>query len=342
MAPRNLQGYVKNGKRQKKNGKEGNEAPSLIPLELQQLLLNIFKDSFAGRLDSDIQPLLQEVKGHLFNRDFQTAFGRDDYLEAYSARWSPSRALGYLQVLAQTKEVSDALARSDEQNQKVVCLGGGAGAEIAAFGGFLKYVSRADSGDEKPTQLEVVSIDMADWSSVITNIHQRTITAPVISKYASAALKAANVPLVDPASFKVTAHQHNVLETEYSVLDPLIQGATLVTLMFTLNELYTASLVLTQKFLLSLTTGLPKGALLLVVDSPGSYSSVTLNGTEKRYPMQWLLDHTLLQQGPRGEDPPWEKLIDEESRWFRMDTRLNYPIDLENMRYQMHLYRRLV
>ena len=37
----------------------------------------------------------------------------------------------------------------------------------------------------------------------------------------------------------------------------------------------------------------------------------------------------------------WEKVVDEESKWFRLPPGLRYPIELENMRYQIHLYRRL-
>jgi 25S rRNA (uracil2843-N3)-methyltransferase len=93
---------------------------------------------------------------------------------------------------------------------------------------------------------------------------------------------------------------------------------------------------------------MPKGAILLVVDSPGSYSTINLNGAEKKYPMQWLLDHTLLEQASsdakesaHADGAKWEKVHEEESRWFRLDASLAYPIDLENMRMQVHLYRRL-
>lgn len=133
--------------------------------------------------------------------------------------------------------------------------------------------------------------------------------------------------------------------------------------MFTLNELYTTSLALTQAFLLNLTECVGRGALLLVVDSPGSYSSVLLGGREKRYPMQWLVDHVLLggweetsgQAGKEGRDgeegregkkgrseskPLWTKLREEESRWFRLSGKCEYPIELENMRFQLHVYRR--
>jgi 25S rRNA (uracil2843-N3)-methyltransferase len=142
--------------------------------------------------------------------------------------------------------------------------------------------------------------------------------------------------------------------------------------MFTLNELYSTSLAGTQRFLLSLTASIPPGALLLIVDSPGSYSTVTLNHNEKQYPMLWLLEHTLFNTAPKSfhaqalaateidskeestspqqkrnvrfeEEitPLWGRVKSEESKWCRLPEELNYPIELEDMRYQMHLYRRL-
>jgi 25S rRNA (uracil2843-N3)-methyltransferase len=73
-----------------------------------------------------------------------------------------------------------------------------------------------------------------------------------------------------------------------------------------------------------------------------------LNGAEKKYPMQWLLDHTLLKQAngnlnERGKEEivRWEKVKEDDSRWYRLDERLRYPIELENMRMQVHLYRKL-
>jgi 25S rRNA (uracil2843-N3)-methyltransferase len=317
-------------------------APS-IPLDLQQLLLNIFKNSFHERFEVDIKPLLQEVKGHLYNRDFATAFGKQEHLEAYAARWSASRALGYADLFwGLREEVWGDAAEGDEEGAKekkrgVVCLGGGAGAEVVALAGVLKMLGREDG--HKGAGLSVRSVDMADWSAIIERLAQGVVEAPPLSKYASAAIQAANGPLINPAAFAVSFHQHDILHEESDTLSNLIREADLVTLMFTLNELYSTSLSLTQKFLLNLTNLLPVGALLLVVDSPGSYSTITLNGAEKKYPMQWLLDHTLLNQSK--EEAKWEKIHEDESRWFRLGLTLQYPIELENMRMQVHLYRRV-
>jgi 25S rRNA (uracil2843-N3)-methyltransferase len=303
---------------------------------------------------------LQEVKSHLYNRDFATAFGKQEYLEAYAARWSPSRALGYAELfwdlrthLWPDKEIGEGVydeEMAQKTSRKVVCLGGGAGAELVALAGIQRLNAHGNksSGNAIGQSYEVVAIDIADWTSVIDSIAKQVTTAPSISKYASAAVKAANIPLVDSINFGVSFHQQDILSSDFTVLATLLEDVTLVTLLFTLNELYSTSLASTQTFLLNLTATMPRGAILLVVDSPGSYSTITLNGAEKKYPMQWLLDHTLLEQASsnakesgNADEAKWEKLHEEESRWFRLDTSLAYPIDLENMRMQVHLYRRL-
>lgn len=315
-----------------------------IPLELQQLLLNIFRDSFAERFAADIKPLLQEVKGHLYNRDFVTAFGKNEYLEAYAARWSASRALGYADLFLDLKsKLWPESAGEDVKSRKVVCLGGGAGAELVALAGVQKMLTQ-DGQDQLSPTMNVEGIDIADWTTVMDLLAKNVVTAPTLSKYASAALQAANAPLINAESFNVSFRQLDILNAKADKLSDTVKEATLVTLLFTLNELYSTSLSLTQKFLLNLASALPSGARLLVVDSPGSYSTITLNGAEKKYPMQWLLDHTLLQTGEKDknkEEAVWEKIHEDESRWFRLAPTLRYPIELENMRMQLHLYRKL-
>lgn len=346
----------KRAKPSRNQSKEISETPApttCIPLELQQLLLNIFRNSFIERFSADIKPLIQEVKGHLFNRDFTTAFGKDEYLEAYAARWSASRALGYTDLFWSLKDTiwpEDVRTDADglvvrTPRRKVVALGGGAGAEIVALGG----VQSLFLTDESSTPgLDVVAVDIADWTKVTEALATHTTTAPPLSKYASAAVQANNAALVSPEAFTSSSVQMDILEADTESLVSLLKDASLVTLMFTLNELYSTSLPHTQKLLLTMTSVLPAGAMLLVVDSPGSYSTISLNGTEKKYPMQWLLDHTLLDKSVRTEgerkiedSAKWEKVQEDESKWFRLDASLKYPIDLENMRVQLHLYRRL-
>ncbi|MCJ1298864.1 hypothetical protein MMC08_001655 [Hypocenomyce scalaris] len=398
-------------------GSESSKGSTTIPIELQQLLLNVFKKAFSTRFDSDLPATIQNVKQQLFNRDFEKAFGSKAHLEAYATRWSPSRALAYLEILCSLPHLSNQLrglsrgdaARSGEAERpsgaleevppdahveeratmpqpyiitptghsgriKITCLGGGAGAEVVAFAGYLRYFyssasdegvatpsnqsSREDSDSRSRTLInfDIAAVDMADWSMIVRTLSTGVSSPAPISKYASVALKAMNAPLVDPNKFTVSFHRQDVLNMDMELMPSILQDTALVTLMFTLNELYTASMTGTTNFLLSLTYILEPGSLLLVVDSPGSYSTVGFGKTAstedssaaaKKYPMQWLLDHTLLEASTIGSSRnttlggQWEKLVSDESRWFRLPEGLTYPIELEDMRYQIHLYRRL-
>lgn len=391
-----------------KNAKKEKSAPiavedhelSDIPLELQQVVLDTFKSSFPDLFDDeDLEEKLQEVKTHLFNRDFLGAFGRDELLSAYAVRWSPSRALAYLNILhgviettLKSKDIKVASKTTGSKSLSICSIGGGAGAELVSIAAILQLlVARANappeveektSGDEEAEQealaiqnlsiskedvdlkFQLLMMDVADWRSVKTVLYDHLTTPPKLSQYASAAVKAANRPFVYPQSLSQELHVADVLTLDPESLDRTLVGshAKLVTIFFTLNELYTTSRARTQAFLLQLTESLEPGAVLLVVDSAGSYSTVELNGAEKKYPMHWLLDHTLLKvaaapsigakegngqaevkdkRGREQETPRWEKLREEESTWFRLPEGLNYPLELEDMRYQLHLYRRL-
>jgi 25S rRNA (uracil2843-N3)-methyltransferase len=399
-------GYIKKAEPPKsKRATQGEKANSdavleaAIPVELQQLLLNVYRDTFPTVLVSDtLQTLLQEVKKALYERDFTRAFGKEEFLDAYSIRWSPSRTLCYQSVLVDllnhiTKivppcnitqpELELGLTADNQSSMRVVSFGGGA-AEVVAFGGFLRYLQDAlsESGREDvPTAseefgklsqegngqqndlnqqsssvdghlipdsspgLDLYLVDTAQWQNVVNKLHDSLTTPPPLSKYASSSAKEANEPLTADANFSVTFRQDDILAMSGSQLVDVIGGQPLLlTLLFTLNELYTSSIGKTTAFLLNLTAAVKSGSLLLVVDSPGSYSETAVGTEAKKYPMHWLLDHTLLEtQTARGDEDAldWVKVVSEDSKWFRVSENLRYPIPLENMRYQMHLYRRV-
>ncbi|KAL2037434.1 hypothetical protein N7G274_009919 [Stereocaulon virgatum] len=363
-----------------------------ISIELQQLLLNIFKDTFSATFDSKYSEHVQQVKHHLYKRDFDHAFGTEDLRRVYAMRWSPIRALAYTNIFcnlsaltarllsafgagvknldnSSTDKLQDAAGkRLAGKISRIVCVGGGAGAEIVALGGYLNHLSRLTlptqsnilaTGEQtervSPLHVAVTAIDIAGWDSVVCDLHSSTTTAPLLAQYASANAKVANAPLIGPESLGLEFVKQDVLNMASERMPAVFADATLVTLMFTLNELYSTSMSATTNLLLSMTLILSPGALLLVVDSPGSYSTVRIGKTidsgdeskKKRYPMQWLLDHTLLESAAIGSsknasgEHQWEKLESRDSQWFRLSDELRYPVDLEDMRYQIHLYRRL-
>lgn len=356
------------------------EAPleSVVPIKLQQSTLGVFKDTFPEILASEaLQATLQEVKSALYDRDFERAFGRKEYLEAYSVRWSPSRALCYQAILVDLRqhlaEISP-LCRypkpgGDESvasTLNVVAFGGGA-AEVVAFGAFLRFLldtapSQSSPGVDlkvenlsladdtaakivvpKPTApgtpcIDLHLIDSATWEDVCSRLHAGLTALPTLSKYANALARETNSRLIPDGSLKSKSTIENCLHMDQSRLNTLMGAKPLLcTLLFTLNELYTASITKATTFLINLTTAARPGTLLLVVDSPGSYSEAQVGSEAKKYPMKWLMDHTLMDP----KQPLWEKIVSNDSRWFRIPESLKYPIQLENMRCQLHLYRRI-
>lgn len=333
------------------------------PPAIQQRLLDTFTTAFSDLLSSStLLDSIQRIKGHLYAREFDSAFGEEELREAYAARWSAGRALGYAELALQWEELAEVLrggrreqeGKESDQGDKVcvACLGGGAGAEVVGFTGAAGWLRKANGlkggdwmkgaetcggGDTSKVMLQVV--DVADWASVLAELRETVTRSPVAQSTGSTA---SHVPLLNSSDFEVAFQQQDLLLMESAALKRLVHGCALVTLMFTLNELYTTSLPRTTALLLSLTDALRTGTLLLVVDSPGSYSTVKLGkGGEKRYPMQWLLNHTLLQAAKIDARDRWRKIRGEDSKWFRRSKGLEYAVDLEDMRYQAHLYERL-
>lgn len=370
-----------------------------LPAELEQMVVDVFRAAFPASHDFDaLKPTLQEVKDALFRRDFDAAFGRAEFLEAYAIRWSPSRALGYAQLVAWVcgeERAGGACVRrlvgaggggGDGGDQKqgparVVCFGGGA-AEIMGFSALLRHLRPSDAAGRpnsppedvsedmqalsiseagaSPTLLDLHLIDTADWSSVLSKLHACLETPPVLSKYASAAARANNASFLSPGAVKHTFTRTDLLSCSTEDLRAAIgPDPALLTLLFTLNELYTASMPRTTAFLLQLTEAAPEGSLLLVVDSPGSYSETAVGSAKegeekKKYPMSWLMDYALVpkpkkkaddddddESGEGQSSDAWEKVVTEDSVWYRLEEGIDYPVSLENMRFQVHVFKRV-
>lgn len=356
-----------------------------LPIEVLQIILSVFNTAFPMSTDhANLIKTIQSVKGHLYNRDFAAAFSEQSSLDAYAVRWSAARALGYAEILLQPQLRSLLTGRKDANihasadrfatssavkpsvmdadapqasslsvnSDKAICIGGGAGAEVVA----LATVARAFQ-----SSVSILAVDSANWSNPTARLRAALSTAPVLSAYASEATTARpeNQALLETIDgLNINFLQQDVLEWQLDAMRESIWNAKLCTIMFTLNELFSTSLPKTTTFLLNLTQVMPTDSHLLVVDSPGSYSEIELSKRSaaekgehrpaqatKKYPMKWLLDHTLLDVANIDSEPVWKKVESEDSLWFRIDRknreRLKYPVELENMRYQMHIYRRL-
>jgi 25S rRNA (uracil2843-N3)-methyltransferase len=359
-----------------------------IATKLEQSLLEVFRTTFpASNNFEELKPTLQEVNNALVSRDFDTAFGREEYMEAYTIRWSPSRALGYAQLLTwvcsqrpNDSWIQQLVGNPDHQTAaNVVCFGGSA-SEFVAFSSLLRYLRPSEVAGKPSTpaaevsdSLEVMSIsasdpqspllrlnllDTADWTSVLSKLDQALKTAPILSKYASAAVRTTNASFLRPGIVEHDFKRTDILQSSTDDLRAII-GTTpaLLTFMSTLNEFYTTSMSRTTALLKNITEAAPKGSLLLVVDEPKAYSeTATVNakeGEEKRkYPMSLLLDFALVPKRRKeinkaedsDEEAPqdaWVKVIEEANVLNKLDEGLKYPASLENKRFQVHLFRRI-
>lgn len=347
MAPARKQKVARHthpGSKVQDSGNSAQQRPEsmIFPTELQQMILDVFRRAFPFDDQVDVKAVIQEVKGHLFQRDFASAFAKPEYLDAYALRWSASRALGYADIFLHGDLQQLWLPEtfpSDGQEPplacatRVACIGGGGGAEVAACAAAARSYSLS--------RLEVDVMDIADWTTTLTKLGNALSTPPQISSFASESAKAANEPLVVSDRFETRFFQRDILSVDEEELGEKLGRVRVCMIMFALNELFTSSISRTTAFLLALTDTMRLGSWLLVVDSPGSYSEVTLGQGSavktKQYPMKWLLDHTLQQVAQNK----WKKHVTDDSRWFRLDSSLKYPMDLENMRYQIHLYQRV-
>ncbi|KAI5237825.1 hypothetical protein E4T43_07862 [Aureobasidium subglaciale] len=290
----------------------------LLPVELQQLMLNIFQNSFAASEDfEELKELLREVNEALLEGDLETAFGSEEKREGYALRWSPSRALAYANVMAEFAEqraddewvqrLSDATLQS---KTKALCFGGGA-AELMAFAGLLRHLRPdtvgkpqgeidANEGTTAGTSapiLDVQLIDSADWSFVISRLETSATTPPPLSKYASASARAANTALVNPSTLNVTFTKSDIFALSTAQLQEIIgTEPVLVTLFLTLNDLYNTSIPRTTTFLRKLDALLPVGSTLLILDTIAATASSPIPDSDEvtEYSMQWLVDRVLL------------------------------------------------
>jgi 25S rRNA (uracil2843-N3)-methyltransferase len=353
----------------KKSQPPQNPAPNLqdnvLPIHLQQLILDIFRVTFpASQEFADLKPLLSQINEALLQGSYETAFRTEESREGYTIRWSPSHALVHANVLEQVCDkhgdslwVEQLLGDGGDAPAKVVCFGGGA-ADVMAMAGLLRH-RRADAAG-KPSAastpsspppsplLDLHLIDAADWSGVVSKLTTGLTTPPKLSKYASAAARARNVAFLSPQALRTRCTQTQVLDLTQedlrSIIDP---DVTLVTLLFTINDLYTTSIRRATSFLLKLSAAVSKGCLLLVVDAHNASS--TVDGIEdaqaEAYPISWLLDKVLLPNQVIVEDAlvlKWEKMMGDTNRLFKFPEKgLSYPGGLENLKMQVHLFRRV-
>lgn len=292
----------------------------MVPIPGQKIL-DLFYRGFQSTHEqgNKLETQVQAVKGALYDRDYERAFGTQENLDAYVVRWSPSRALGY-SALMQSLEPIKTLFQT-QPDVKALTIGGGAGAEVVALG------SIALLNENEPVRIKVTAVDVAEWGGVLDKIVH--YIAGNWYKQAASLEDALTQMSLDEAKFSVKFINHDILSLSPDTYN--LETLDLITSMFTTNELFALSKAGTVRFLRSLSA-CKKGTLLLLVESAGSYSQIQV-GT-KTFPVQFLIDHSLTSEGH------WKLLEGSDSKWYRVPSNIYYNLKLENMRFFFRLYER--
>ncbi|PNP78610.1 hypothetical protein FNYG_07956 [Fusarium nygamai] len=339
-----------------------------LSVKHQQLILDTIRTTFPAVDEfNSLKLVLREIREALEQKDYCKAFGSQESLEAYTIRWSPSRALTMGNVLAwmcskrsETAWVQQFLHNDGQKPSKIVCFGRGA-SDLLACMALLKH-SHESKLDELPriestspdhndrAMVDLSLIDRHDWSGIVTKLQHTLTNPPPLSKYATEKARASNISAIPSQFINLAVNNLDILESDSTTLGTMIgPNPALITLFFTLHEFYSISISKTTAFLLRLTETATKGSLLLVVDSPGAeivLPGSSEKGQEKRYPLEWLLYQALLPpksaNSEEEDQAAWAKLIQGgHEKEYKLPTGLRYPGSLENTRFQVHLLERL-
>ncbi|KAI5453361.1 hypothetical protein NCC49_005840 [Naganishia albida] len=341
-----------------------------LPIE-RSLLESLAATLDRALADPNLAVKIQQIKALLYEKRFLEVFEREQWLDIYAARWVPSRALAFREIFTdvglferqeematflgiggkgKAKQVEtdlsaavSAVSLDKEPAQNVLCIGGGAGSELVALAGIVADSLNKNNGSTSLPTLDVHLLDIGPYGPLIERFQAETVYR-----------------LVAPSTESVTAafHQIDILSpTAIPLLQSLLKPRAaacpppIITLLFTLTELFLQSRPATIALLTTLTRLAPRGTLFLVVDAANEEASAVTVGKEGRsWSLGTVMDGVLSAPPPRqeGEEPAerprasWRKLEAEDSKWFRLREGLqeHYPVKLENTRYWLRLYRR--
>jgi len=286
---------------------------------VSQAILNIIKTACLEHISNDsFETILQKIKTHFYNREYDAIFSEPKYLPIYTTAYAPSRALAYYELFTSHTELKNILATP---NAYIYCMGSGAGSEVVG----LTCANLASSTDESQG-LEIHCQDYADYNEV-----QASLVKTMQKQWN-----------IQESRIKYSTSVADVLKNDKidgMTVDEHISKATLVTAMFLMNELFTMSKKETVQLITRLVKNLPKGSYFLLVDSAGSFSNLDVNNSEgntkKTIMIYQLIDMI----------KSFDILIKDDAVWYRLPNEkvqpLHYPTKLNNMRYFLRLNKKL-
>ncbi|SCU90942.1 LANO_0D10330g1_1 [Lachancea nothofagi CBS 11611] len=294
-----------------------------------QNVIDLFKVTFDQELYRDdrqtLSDAIQSVKTELYNRNYAAAFDSTEKRTAYCCRWSPSRAIAYTSLFCHLDAVRDIV--QSNTNSEILCIGGGAGGELVSIASIFapsidfnaKYSTNKTELQNKTLRVKLV--DIADWTTEVQRLTEKLQETWLFDHAADLDIQSINKDVL-----KMAPEDLN------------LPSLNLITLLFTTNELFMAEKASSIRFFQRLNKDCASGCHLLIVESAGSYSHITV-GT-KKFPIQYLIDTLLL--GKRGQESTgaWDLVQEHDSLWYRSKDEIDYPLKVENMRFFYRLYRK--
>lgn len=321
-----------------------NSVPKQLPVQSKdslpnQEIVNLFKRTFDQELYRNDPELLtskiQEVKSFLYNREYLDAFNNDEKRTAYCIRWSSSRSISYASLLTYFESVKDIIQCNNDEDNEIICIGGGAGGELIALASIFttsreitsKYSNEDNTDASEDSTLTVNLVDIADWNNVIDRINKQIYGKWIYGE--------------SNKKFKVNCINEDILKMQWDgeSCKADLKKTNLITMLFTTNELFVSNKTASVKLLQKFNAECQKGCYLLIVESAGSYSHITIGS--KKFPIHFLIDTILVgRKTEKNPDGSWSLVSEHDSLWYRCDSKLDYPLKLENMRFFYRLYRK--
>ncbi|KAI8834272.1 hypothetical protein BJ741DRAFT_689298 [Chytriomyces cf. hyalinus JEL632] len=287
------------------------------PLPLEPAIITLFNNACESTLENMYFNTHRRQIASLFvARDYLAIFGNPSLLQAYVAAYSPSRSLCYYSLFSSSETLKTAL----QSAKFIYSVGAGSGGELVGITAALSRTIRTT-----PTAPTFHSQDIADYTTALAPIHTalKTTFPSVNLTYESS--------VFDILS---TQQEHVSLKTE------CVAKADVITCFFILNELLANSKKEFVAFVKVLVMSMKQGALLVVVDSAGSFSEVAV-GTTSSKPSQQQQQPTYMVYHLLDAIKAFEIVEQADSQWYRYPQGLHYPVKLNNMRHFLRIYRKL-
>lgn len=274
----------------------------LLGSEPEQAILSLIRKSCMHIFArADFFKTLQVIKASFVQRDYEGIFTEPSNLEVYSAAYVPGRALCYYEIFSKRPQLLKFLLKASQ----IYCVGAGSGSELVAIAAAMTRLPA------ERQRIRLILQDIGDYSNVL-QLFEKTIQ----DKW-----------LITNTQLECVFDQSDILELSNEETIHRLSTSNLITFMFVMNELFVKkgpAMALIQKMI----GCMKKNAHLLVVESAGSFSHLKVGN--KTYMVYTLLDAI----------KDLEPVISEDARWYRHPEDLKYPLDVQNMRYFIRLYRK--